>query len=63
VKAIISISRALDLKIIAEGMETQAQLEILNALGCNHVQGYYFHRPMAFDEFVEILDCELIANA
>ena len=63
VKAIISISRALNLKVIAEGMETKAQLDILNALGCDHVQGYYFYRPMAFDEFVEVLDCGLSANA
>lgn len=63
VKAIISIARALGLKVIAEGMETPAQLEILNELGCDHVQGYYFHRPMAFDEFVEVLEWGPIANA
>lgn len=55
VKAIISMSRALDLKVIAEGMETQEELNVLDALGCDNVQGYYFYRPMALDALVSIL--------
>lgn len=62
VAAIISMSRALGHKIIAEGMETQAQLDILDELGCDNVQGYYFYRPMAFDDLVTTLDCPLPKN-
>jgi len=59
VAAIISMSRALGHNVIAEGMETQEQLAILDELGCDNVQGYYFYRPMAFDDLVAALGCPL----
>jgi len=55
VKAIISMARALELKVIAEGMETKAELGVLDALGCDNVQGYYFYRPMPMDDFTSVL--------
>ena len=55
VEGIVSMSRALGLKVIAEGMESEAQLGILDAIGCDTVQGYYFYRPMGFDAFTELL--------
>lgn len=45
VKAVIAIADALDIRIIAEGVERQEQLITLHALGCNFVQGYLFGRP------------------
>lgn len=63
VKAIISMSRALRLKVIAEGVETQAELDVLDGLGCDNVQGYYFYRPMALDAFATVLDGGLTVNA
>jgi diguanylate cyclase (GGDEF)-like protein len=47
---IISLARTLDLVIVAEGVETAAQLEQLHRLGCHTVQGYYFGYPAAADE-------------
>ncbi len=45
-KAIISLGHELDLKVIAEGVETEQQLEFLRAHGCDEMQGYLFSRPV-----------------
>jgi len=46
VRAVIQMSRALNLKVVAEGVETQAQAEFLNANGCDILQGYLLAHPM-----------------
>jgi diguanylate cyclase (GGDEF)-like protein len=45
-KAIISLGHELNLKVIAEGVETEQQLEFLRAHGCDEMQGYLFSRPV-----------------
>ena len=52
VEAIIGLSRSLGLRTIAEGVETQQQLDFLREKGCDEVQGYLFARPMLADELV-----------
>ena len=51
-RAIIALGRALRLGVIAEGVESRAQLELLMREGCDAVQGYLFSKPLPFDEFV-----------
>ncbi|HLJ70130.1 MAG TPA: EAL domain-containing protein [Roseiarcus sp.] len=51
VKAIIGISTALELKLIAEGVENQAQVDFLLRAGCEEAQGFLFGRPMPEPEF------------
>ena len=51
VKAIITLGRSLKLKIVAEGVETLEQANLLTAEGVDEVQGYYFGRPMPASEF------------
>jgi diguanylate cyclase (GGDEF)-like protein len=51
--AVIAMGRALGLKVIAEGVETQAQLAELRRLDCDVGQGYLFARPMPADQFFE----------
>ncbi len=46
VSAIIALARALGLRVIAEGVETTAQMEVLYSLGCHICQGFLFARPM-----------------
>jgi EAL domain-containing protein (putative c-di-GMP-specific phosphodiesterase class I) len=46
VTAILSLSRALGMNAVAEGVETAEQLEFLDAKGCTRVQGYHISRPM-----------------
>lgn len=53
VAAIISMAKSLGLKTIAEGVETEEQLVFLREQGCDEVQGYYYSRPLAADQFVQ----------
>jgi diguanylate cyclase (GGDEF)-like protein/PAS domain S-box-containing protein len=55
VKATIAIAHALNLTIIAEGVETREQLEFLKVLCCEEVQGYYFSRPLPANELMGLL--------
>ncbi len=51
VSAIISMATSLGIQTIAEGVETQGQLDFLKAQGCAEVQGYFFSRPLSPDRF------------
>ena len=55
VKAIIDLGNALGLKTLAEGVETVEQFELLKQLGCVRGQGYLFGKPMAFEDFEQLL--------
>ena len=55
VDAIISMSKALNLKIIAEGVETLSNAKFLEEKQCDQAQGYYFSRPLSAVELEEIL--------
>lgn len=50
---VITLSKLLDMKVVAEGVETKEQLEIIKALNCDAVQGFYYARPMPENEFIE----------
>lgn len=50
-KAIIILANELNLKVIAEGVETKEQLEFLKKNGCNKAQGFYYSKPIPPDEF------------
>ena len=54
-RAIISMAKHLDLKIVAEGIETESQVGFLHALGCHTGQGYLFSRPIENDAFRALL--------
>jgi diguanylate cyclase (GGDEF)-like protein/PAS domain S-box-containing protein len=53
--AIVAMAHALGLKVIAEGVETKEQKELLIAAGCDYGQGYYFCRPEPADVFEHML--------
>jgi diguanylate cyclase (GGDEF)-like protein/PAS domain S-box-containing protein len=55
VRAAIGLGRELGIKVIAEGVETKQQLEILAAAGCHYVQGFYFGRPVTAKRAAELL--------
>jgi EAL domain-containing protein (putative c-di-GMP-specific phosphodiesterase class I) len=49
------MAQALGLDVVAEGIETAAQLATMRALDCPHGQGYVFARPMPLDEALELV--------
>lgn len=51
VQAVISLAHGLELEVVAEGVETEAQLALLADKGCTHAQGYLLGRPMPIDHF------------
>ena len=53
--AIISMAKSLRLKVIAEGVEDEAQMSFLRAHQCDEIQGYYFSKPLAADEVADKL--------
>ncbi len=52
VSAIVALGQSLDLRIVAEGVETEKQKDFLTLLGCNTLQGYLMGRPMPPDKFI-----------
>ena len=46
IETIILLGKSLKMEVVAEGVETQKQVEILQKIGCNWVQGYFFARPL-----------------
>jgi diguanylate cyclase (GGDEF)-like protein/PAS domain S-box-containing protein len=53
--AIISMAKALKLRVIAEGVETSAQLEFLRNAGCDEIQGYWFSKPIPAEPYAQLL--------
>ncbi|HBR05165.1 MAG TPA: hypothetical protein DD722_05320 [Lachnospiraceae bacterium] len=52
----IDIARLLEVPVIAEGVETKEQMEILKKLGCDIIQGYFFSKPLPPEEFEALIE-------
>ena len=50
----IQMVELLEMKMIAEGVETVEQAEFLHDRGCSEMQGYYFYKPMPVEEFEKL---------
>ena len=55
VTAVLSMARSLNLRVVAEGVETMAQSSFLRSHECDEAQGYYFSRPVPSDRFASLL--------
>jgi len=62
-KAVISLAHSLNLKVVAEGVETIGHLDALRAYGCDEIQGYYIGRPVPAAECAPLLQQESLAAA
>jgi len=59
VKLILGMAKFLKVKVVAEGVESFAQLSLLKEAGCDLVQGYYFSRPLPAEEFEKLIRQEI----
>ncbi len=55
VRQIVSIGKSLDLKIVAEGVETEAQADFMTAIGCDELQGFLLSKPIESDAFEALM--------
>jgi len=58
-KAIIAIAKSLNLKLIAEGVETEEQRDFVVKNGCNYIQGYFYSKPLNSDDIQQLLKQKL----
>ncbi|VXD04814.1 Diguanylate cyclase [Pseudomonas sp. 8Z] len=58
-RAIIAMAHSLELKVVAEGVETQAQMDYLKSQQCDEIQGYLISRPLPAEAFAEMLHVQL----
>ncbi|MGO1693351.1 MAG: EAL domain-containing protein, partial [Marinobacter sp.] len=56
IRAIISLAHSLQISVVAEGVETESQLEFLRQQHCDEIQGYYYARPMPWADLVQFLN-------
>ncbi len=54
-QAVIALGHGLGLEVIAEGVETQAQLEALQLLNCDMIQGYLVSKPLPMEQVEELI--------
>ncbi|MCW8950287.1 MAG: EAL domain-containing protein [Sedimenticola sp.] len=59
VRAVIVLGKSLQLEVIAEGVETEAQEAFLKSEACDEVQGFYYSRPVPADEFTKLLQLSM----
>ncbi len=55
-RSVIELAHTIGMTAIAEGVEDAGTAALLAQFGCDHAQGYFYHRPMAADEFIALLD-------
>ena len=58
ISTIAHLAHALNMRVVAEGVETEAQLSLLRASGCDEVQGYFIGRPMSVDQLGQLFNGE-----
>ncbi|MCG9696780.1 GGDEF domain-containing protein [Shewanella sp. Isolate11] len=61
-ETIINLARSLNIKTVAEGVETQEQYQSMQVLGCDYAQGYFMHPPLAEDVLFEVVNNQHVFN-
>jgi diguanylate cyclase (GGDEF)-like protein len=58
VEVIIKMGQTLGIRVVAEGVEDQAQMDMLKEFGCDYIQGFYLGKPLPYDEFIAFLSSD-----
>ena len=58
IESVVLMAQKLGLEVVAEGVETESEVEFLQSIGCNYVQGYFFSKPMPLEEYESLLGTE-----
>lgn len=61
-ESVVQMAKWLNLRIIAEGVETKSQVDFLLGIGCEYAQGFYFYKPMPLNEFNNLLKRDTITD-
>ena len=56
IHSIIDMAHHMDMRVIAEGVETEEQISFLRRHGCDYVQGYYYSKPLPMEDFAKMLN-------
>ena len=62
-KMVIGIAKSLNLELIAEGVETEEQLEFLRSEGCRNIQGFYFSVPLSPEDALKYMEAHYAGGA
>jgi len=60
--AVLAMAKALNLKVVAEGVESKAQMDVLFARQCDELQGYYFSRPLPAGDIERFISDRLVVT-
>ena len=55
-RSTMQMVQSMGMQITAEGVELQEQVDFLESLGCDEIQGYFYYRPMKADAFARLLE-------
>ena len=56
IKSILELAKSLDMKTLTEGVETKAAVDFLHDAGCGRLQGYFYGKPMPYEEVLTAID-------
>lgn len=59
VESVIAMAHRMNMKVVAEGVESKIQLEVLRQFGCDFIQGYYFSKPLAVNDFEDYISTHI----
>lgn len=58
IESVLSMSRKMKLSVIAEGVETEEQIQVIKNIGLNYVQGFYYYKPMSLEDYEKMMKKE-----
>ncbi len=53
---LVNMIKGMEMKVLAEGVETQEYVDFLKSIACDYIQGFYYYKPMSLEEFQKLLD-------